>query len=395
MSDPASSDLIIQSEQPLLVRDGRPNHGRSASRALEFPFPQTVAGVVRTRLGSDDSGAFVLQSKAQLDHLRRVRLDGPLPVRVSEQDPQLLWPTPRDAVWFEKSNGTLERVLPLRLGSAVDVEHPAIIHDLTTSLPFLELPILPGSEKGKPPKDLPKYVSWAAMEAWLTQPNSPPEQSAHRFRCGGWKGGERELRTHVAIDEWKQTAVDGALFTTVGIQLGDEHGELGIAARVWSVEDLPQSVPEGVYPFGGKRRLARFSPATLDWPKPPQALNDHLANAIVERVRVRVLLATPAHFAGGALPSESDPWFAGHDGLKVRLVSMACGRPITVSGWDFETRAPKATRRLVGAGAVYWLELEGVPAARLRWLEKVWLHNASSGEQEQNDGYGLTLVGVA
>jgi len=26
---------------------------------------------------------------------------------------------------------------------------------------------------------------------------------------------------------------------------------------------------------------------------------------------------------------------------------------------------------------------------------KVRLHNASSGEQEQNDGYGLTLVGVA
>jgi CRISPR-associated protein Cmr3 len=70
-------------------------------------------------------------------------------------------------------------------------------------------------------------------------------------------------------------------------------------------------------------------------------------------------------------------------------------RPETISGWDFETRRPKASRRLVSAGSVYWLELHGEPDARVGWAREVWMQNVSDEDQDKRDGFGLAVVGVA
>ena len=51
---------LIEPIDPLIVRDGRPFGPTPGARArtLPFPFPQTIAGAVRTRDGLDANGRF-------------------------------------------------------------------------------------------------------------------------------------------------------------------------------------------------------------------------------------------------------------------------------------------------------------------------------------------------
>ena len=59
------------------------------------------------------------------------------------------------------------------------------------------------------------------------------------------------------------------------------------------------------------------------------------------------------------------------------------------SGWDLATQQPRATRKLIPAGAVYWCEiLAGLtPAA----LEPLWLASLCDDPQDGRDGFGLAL----
>ena len=84
-------------------------------------------------------------------------------------------------------------------------------------------------------------------------------------------------------------------------------------------------------------------------------------------------------------------------GLRAKLVAAAVGRPVTVSGWDLIENIPKPSRRLVPAGSVYFVELQGEPdlGAVRQWVGALWLQPwASQPEQDRRDGFGLILVGA-
>jgi CRISPR-associated protein Cmr3 len=76
------------------------------------------------------------------------------------------------------------------------------------------------------------------------------------------------------------------------------------------------------------------------------------------------------------------------------LKAVATTRAQVVSGWDFEIRKPKPTRRLVPRGAVFFLKLDGDEQARSRWIEATWMHCISDHEQDQRDGFGLAMLGA-
>ena len=63
---------LLEPRDPLVVRDGRPNSGRSESRVLGFPLPSTIAGGVRTRLGS---GARGFEMQDRIEELLGVSVD--------------------------------------------------------------------------------------------------------------------------------------------------------------------------------------------------------------------------------------------------------------------------------------------------------------------------------
>ncbi|MCA9530195.1 MAG: hypothetical protein KC543_08665 [Myxococcales bacterium] len=153
-----STTLRIEPRDSLIVRDGRPNEGRSHSSTLSFPFPGTVAGMVRTRLGSEPGQGFVLDADGDaLARLREVAIRGPLLVRGGDASPASadadpFGPVPADALLTEVRPGAvrLDALEPFEQPSEtrVDARVPA---GLSLVGPKENVP------KGKPPKNAPTF----------------------------------------------------------------------------------------------------------------------------------------------------------------------------------------------------------------------------------------------
>lgn len=395
------SAFLIDPCDLLVVRDGRPKADASVGQSLAFPFPQTVAGGVRTRVGSLPGQGFV--ASGQLDALKQVAIRGPL--LASTGDGALYFPTPRDALLVRPAHGhgpqgsatntdaRLKRLVPLEddQASLGDFEPGLLPVGLTRTAYEPAKPISAGA-----------WWSWPLMEAWL-------RGDADLTVRPDWVQGRlqpllTEGRLHVRLNA-HGTAEDGALFETRGLRLrrpaGEAHQPFHVADyALWvAVDDatLPpgMALRDEVAPFGGERKIMRWSKAAgHGGPAIPPWLRAHVTSA--NHCDVRVVLATPAHFRAGARPGDDGPMLKTEADLTVQLRAMAVGRPEGYSGWDFAAPKggrPKGSERLVPAGSVFWLRLTGSAAARAAWLERVWMQNVSDDLPHRRDGLGLALIG--
>lgn len=380
----------IEARDGLVLRDGRPNADRSESQTIDFPYPSTVAGGVRTALGTVRGGTF---DPAAKDAVLRAKLRGPL--LASTDVSEVFVRAPSDAL-FVQDNSVKPQLRALRPISGVDDT------DMGGST-RLSIVGLPSSERlaGKPAKNAPTYWSWRGLLLWLSKPLAERSHAdAETFTGGGLAGLPQEPRLHVSITQETGTATEGQLFETSALRLTRDAGgkgfpetlTLAVDVDVSEVDPHWQTLNEGTRPLGGKRKLVHWSESTAA-PQITQvpALVLDAVNQNVDKVLIRVVLLTPAHFEKGSLPTFLlEP----RCGVTVRLEAACVGRPETISGWDFALNKPKPSRRLVSAGSVYWLELSGEPLARRRWVEEMWMTNVSDGEQERRDGFGLAVMGV-
>jgi CRISPR-associated protein Cmr3 len=372
----------LEPRDPLVVRDGRPNHGRSESAMLPFPYPGTIAGILRTRLGSDAEGVF--DPEQDLPSLLRVAMRGPLLARADGS--RLYVAPPRDAVVF----GTVpRRLIPqgaLPAGALVDEAFHG--EPVRFASGFERVP-------GKAPPPL-SWWPWELMERWLAAPETLDGKDAKDLIGLGLHELPDERRAHVKVaDTW--TAEDGMLFQTRGLRFTTEAREaLALVIDVDEPSAGARALRPGIAPSGGERRLLRWQPAPPALALP--VLSDELRAALTEEVpsvRVRVVLLTPAIFKEGWKPgAEPGQLLGSRAGFTPTLAAACVPRPETISGWDFAKRAPKKTRRLVRAGSVYWLDLPGAPADRLRWAEELMMTNVSDAPQDRRDGFGLVALGV-
>jgi CRISPR-associated protein Cmr3 len=376
----------------LVVRDGRPKADASVGQSLTFPYPPTVAGGVRTRVGSLPGRGFV--AGAQLDALKRVAIRGPLLSALSGEG-GVMFPAPRDALLVKDAEGveSLKRLTPLddmgdAVGDFIDGLKPV---GLRREQHAAAKPVSAGA-----------WWSWRLTEAWL-------RGESLNLAGDDWASGRlgalvTEGRLHVALGAGG-TNVDGALFETRGLRLtrsaGAAHQPLSVASYALLVDVDDATLPAGmtlrdeVAPFGGERKLMRWSKATgVTLPPAPEWLKRHVTDGA--GCDVRVVLATPGHFAAGARPAPEGALLRGGDGLTVTLTAMAVGRPDGFSGWDFAAPKggrPKPSERVVSAGSVFWLRLMGSAAEREKWLARVWMQNVSDAAERRCDGLGLALVG--
>lgn len=391
--------IRLHGRDPLIFRDGRPfgsEPGALSARTLALPFPGTLAGVLRTAAGNAAGWQWNGETATQA---LQVEVAGPL----LERDRTLCFPAPLDALLISPEEGAgRPRVHCLR---------PDVAAAGNTDLPFRLLPLCP-PEEGKPAKG---YAYWTREElvAWLAHPDgegfAPP---------GRLQGPEREHRAHVAIAAEQGTSREGHLFTTEGLSFrsalrtGDEPDadeyeagqsgagdgaaaeyrsvEWSLLARVRGAGELPS----GLISCGGEGRLALLE--RLQEGASRERCPGSLAERLAETTRVRLLLATPAHFAGGWRPGWLDEGTLegtppGVEGLRLRLTAAAVGRREAVSGWDYQRKGPKAVRWLVPAGSVYFFE---VAEGEARAVAERWLEPISDGAQDRRDGYGLALWGV-
>ncbi len=407
---------ILQPRDTLLVRDARPSYaGTGGLRTLDFPWPSSLAGLVRTRIGSAKSGHFDLDIK----RAKEIAIRGPLLVELQASGelsttdagiPKLLLPAPCDCVWYREQEPSDPKTVSF-------VRHRLEPIDYREALPGsqTDLDTKPyGKQQAKyllKHRDTPsagKPVSgsafwrWADFQTWLVDPASTerfPEKtdstasSQPCFRDFGLPALIREQRTHVSINPDAQTAADGLLFVTESLRFaqlpkGAAPLELGLLFGC-DHYDKERPLKPGLVTFGGERKLSTLSSTTVALPKPPQTLQTTLERNRSDGKRLaRVILLTPALFKDGFAPQ----WIGDES---VPVVAAAVQRPQIVSGWDFDLQKPKPNRRMAPAGSVYWVELPNALDIG-KWLDSIWMQCLSNQmtEQDSKDGFGLCAVGV-
>lgn len=361
----------------LVLRDGKPMvEGAGVATSLPLPWPSTIAGLCRTQAGLDrQTGKFGLTP----EHARKIAVQGPwlaLLDKVGNTSvDDWLFPAPLDVLWHKADKGdndpgppTLRyRLKPNQIAAGEQTDLELKHKDLQ---PLQVGTALKGKAQAGPP-----LWSWAELAKWLQEPSDGTDAKGF-----GWQLPLHEPRTHVSIEARTQTAQDGALFSIDHI-------------RPWVIkpggDNKPQPVTvcfgceykhleAGTVFLGGERRVTYLEPSKAQRPAKP-ALN------ILDGL-VRVVLLTPGLFKAGFRPDDSH-W------PDATLVAAAVGRPQPLSGWDFEKKGPKASRYMVPAGSVYWLQFASNEDAAA-WADKNWWTCISDEPQDRLDGFGLCVVGV-
>lgn len=376
---------IVEPHDPLIVRDGRPFGATPGARArpLDFPFPSTIAGGLRTRAGQDNQGLF---DTSKIAAVRQIDIRGPLLVELDYKDePTFLVPAPGDALLIKDDEDATvyrHRLLPLQLG------------DAQSNMPDDLYPVgLVSLDLRKPSKDAPRFWYWDRFVQWLANPADNVEAVIPTEL--GHNGPGKEWRVHVQIDPRSFAGEDGALFATGGLEFCQRPSaemqrrlsqakRLALAAFVENLNEL--TIEEGFAPLGGERRIMRWHKGK-NLPSQPEGL----VEAIAKTGHCRLILLSPAYFDEGDRPS----WLLQErNGVSPKLKAAIVGKPQTVSGWDFEQRRPKPTRYLAPSGTVYFLHLGEDADAIQEWVDEMWLRTVSDDKDDRLSGFGMAAIGV-
>lgn len=396
---------IIEPRDSLIVRDGRPFGLGAGIRAtsLDFPFPSTLAGGIRTRAGLDASGIFDV---GKINAVKQISVAGPLLVELNEDGNICDWLmlAPSDALLMRDEEDDKK----------ADVKRLAPI-GVSTDLTNLENDLLPvgvvAPLKGKPLDEAPRYWRWTKFNEWLIE----AKDFSVELKELGHGGPEKDSRVHASINPSFTTGETGEnnLFQTRGLEfrriLNEERLESAkrMALAVF-VDDKAQAqnITTGLAPLGGERRLVVWREDVKDAAKEICQCPNEIKTEIIKSGHCRVVLLTPAFFKQGSYPE----WLLqSSSNVTPKLKGITHSRYQVVSGWDFakvKTKngrqvlgEPKPTRRLIPSGAVLFLELGKDEKSVSDWIDETWFGCVSdddpSGQQDfRKDGFGLAILGT-
>lgn len=396
---------IIEPRDSLIVRDGRPFGLGAGLRAtsLDFPFPSTMAGGVRTRAGLDASGIFDV---GLINAVKQISVAGPLLVELNKNGDICDWlmPAPSDALLMrdeqDEKKADAKRLAPISVSADLtNLENGLLPVGVVTPL------------AGKPLDEAPRYWRWTVFKEWLVR----AKDFSAELKDLGHSGPEKDSRVHASINKAFTTGTtgDNNLFQTRGLEfrriLKEEKLESAkrMALTVFVDDNAQaQNVKSGLAPLGGERRLVVWREDTKDAAKEIRQCPNEIKTEIIESGHCRLVLLTPAFFKRGFYPE----WIL-QSRCKVtpKLKAIAHNRYQVVSGWDFAKiktvsgnqvfGEPKPTRRLVPSGAVLFLELGKDKEGISDWADKTWFSCVSdddpAGQQDfRKDGFGLAMLGT-
>ncbi len=274
------------------------------------------------------------------------------------------------------------------------------------------------------------FWSMKKMIEWLVDPSGinfalcrglEEDDDGHDNICDGKKKKEywendpdfldapkKDKRIHAGIDRDSGAAEDGMLFMSIGLDFASRcqgcaiHLSARVRSNEGSVYGMQINELNEIHPFGGERRLAHWSKADepSGW-KCPSEIPKKLEE--LDTGKIRMVLATPAIFSKGWLPGWIDsatlegvpPRLKDDQKFKLKLISACTERWRPISGWSAEakSRGPKAIRRIVPAGSVYFFEANSAEAAK-DLANGHWLESVCDVEQDRKDGFGLAVWGV-
>lgn len=356
----------------LFLKDGRGWYTSDVGRSYAhlWPLPHTVRGALRAAYGQAWMAEHAGRSlpPAEWEKLTRglridkiVTLRRPVDAAGCADRGQRVWPVPQDA--FHRRDGEVRALCPAPPSGVAALDHraggasePA---DVAAARDRLGYPRL--DEHGKP-GTRPHFWSETALIGWLRAPGQPVPTDA------GCSPAQR-TDIHVTIDRYTATATPSMLFScevteTLERATGSSGYEwvIAVACRlpdtpeVCAVDARLQSRP---LVLGGRRRMALLEPVDERVFAGP---DDGFFEQIAGRRGLRLVCATPAHFARGWLPdgfSVRDETIAGTlpgTTVPVLLRAAMVPRPLQISSWNMVRRKPRATCRMVAPGAVYFVQ---------------------------------------
>lgn len=386
-------NVVIHSNESLVFRDGRPfgSEGQFSGGALRWPHAVTITGLLRSRIGISRHPDFFTGpgKETHIRDIKKVTAARVIPLwqgaAAGNNQWQPLFPAPADAMIFPACQQNHYAIKGFTYQNAFDQGG--------VDLPWSNWLLPVSDSREKPASDSPDLWYRTPFFTWL-------ETGVFTAMIGardlGLSFPRLETRMHTAIDSKSGSAATGQLFSSQGIQLHTAEsdlqpaGRLGIGVSLSHLED--QDNPCGPCFLGGERKTARvdpvdeFMPPMPDWLKTPSRY-------------LRLVLISPGDFGNWApewlLPdwnlNETAWCIIPGTSMGVRLVSAFIPRWHPVSGWDYDRRGPKATRKLVPAGAVYVIELKE-PQQAPDVAELLWGRSINADLCDPN-GAGCVCVG--
>jgi CRISPR-associated protein Cmr3 len=383
--------LRISGRDPLVARDGRPfGEGQgNRMRSSGWLTSSVVAGSFRTALAKAAGRGF--DSPTQ-NELLKIDVAGVLPLA----DGQLYLPAPYDCVLDDKGEVWWARPEKMKEGEGANWPEEGL------------RPVLLDAKDDFKPEAGPMFWPLKRYAEWLCGQKVNP-------RTPDFLGAPvPDLRDHVSLNSDSGAAAEDMLFTTVGIgsRALPKHGctpgptkptgaprcecftEIELSARVEEVPEWGRQALGNLsvwHPLGGERRLAhwRTSEDGGMW-ECPKDVREKLGKTR----QITMTLATPAIFRDGWKPGWLDGRLTGsptNDGPRLTLVGACIQRWRAVSGWSYKDKGPKAIRRMVPAGGVYFFESERDDNSH---LARHWLRSVSDDPQGRLDGFGLAVWGT-
>lgn len=421
---------------PLVFRRGLPFgawDGGGGADGLTSPRPSTVAGAVRAAWADATHHFDEDRSPARHQQLRSgLEVAALLATAAANGQIDPLFAVPQDALLTEQPDGSrvYVRLRPCPPDPAVG----------GCDLPHGLWPVEEPSDTEDSVVADDGAACWGSigMWNWLAGGVDAPREAA----CEPRRGFSPDVRTHAPVDHARRKGMDHALHQSMRLDgqpagwdrphdRGADHDQVVLAVSVIGRHDtLDAARIDGVVrrlgadgPSARYRRInegdgsstqaatgQELAAHPLSWVgSGPGAMPDALAQALAALKSgdmVRLVLATPALFAAGWYPAflkeQPDGCLAGNLGPHIGVTL----RGVALERWDAVVSRPMlndprvrpdgatAIRRLVPAGAVYWLELHGdAPGAEV-W-KQLWMRPVADDEQDRLDGWGLSLLGPA
>lgn len=196
----------------------------------------------------------------------------------------------------------------------------------------------------------------------------------------------REERTGIARDRASRSVREGLLYSVEYVRL--KQG-VGLFTECSGTKLLPES---GVINLGGDRRPAYYQ-AAID----SDLKLDKVKEQIAACRRFKIFVITPALIEHGWCPKWIDHQTLEGvlNGISVKLVAAALGKPVGIGGFDIVKQHPKPIHRFVPAGSVYFFELLEGDADKV--MEA--FHRKSISEdmphfpETEKQGFGNSLIG--
>lgn len=399
-------NIFIEPFDVLLFRDGRPFSAGEGHRARSLfpPTPNTVQGVIRSKVLADRCGRYAQykqgcsncpdQETCSIpDEIGRPAQDGQGNYGAIDLKGAIIachepstgnktarltpyYPVPADVVQVkDKQNPQAES----KLVSLLPLDHTLPGHtDLTTHL----LPLW--NPESQPVETAIGYWTHQDLERYLLG-----EQPEHLTKSDDLF--QKESRFGIEVDNRVQSVKEGRLYQTEFVRC---HNHVGLYVEIEGIKSLsPEPDPEiGLIAIGGENRAASYKKVSrINWTE----FSTKFTSALQQAAGFKLYLATPTIFEQGWLPQWIDPiTLEGQypeSAISIKLVAAAIGRYQTIGGWDVAYNRHKPTRRAVAAGSVYYFTTE---ASAEEIIKTFHWKNLADDSLDAQIGYGLGLVGV-